>query len=77
VVTSAAEGVSSEETEEFDSFDIIVDGRTGQAWLQRTLLQEEKDLLHEFGLPPVLRMDFLAQKTLTEDNIRLIQESRI
>ncbi|HRX83576.1 MAG TPA: prepilin-type N-terminal cleavage/methylation domain-containing protein [Phycisphaerae bacterium] len=49
--------------------DVIVDGLTGLAWLQRPLYQEELEMMKEHNWPPVLRHDFLNPRALTEDNV--------
>lgn len=52
---------------------VIVDGRTGQAWMQRALTVEEVELMREHGASPILHMDFTSPQTITEDNILRIQ----
>ncbi len=72
VVTNAPEDVATEdlaESEEFKTIEIIVDGLTGSAWLQRPLYAEELDLFEEQGWPIVLRQDFLDPDVLTEDDV--------
>lgn len=50
-------------------FNLIVDKRTGQAWIQRALLCDEVELLHEKNASPILHMDFLSPDLITEANI--------
>jgi hypothetical protein len=81
VLTDAPEDISYEDVfsdAELDAefLEVIVDGRTGQAWIQRFLTEDEEELLREYGLPPVLRRDFLSPTELTEDNVREISEGR-
>jgi len=48
---------------------VIVDGRTGQTWIQRALLCEEVELMQEYGASPILHIDFTSTEMITEDNI--------
>lgn len=49
--------------------EVIVDGLTGLAWLQRPLYEEELQMMKEHDWPPVLRHDFLNPRPLTEENV--------
>jgi hypothetical protein len=49
--------------------EVILEGPTGLAWLQRPFYDEELDLFEEKGWPAVLRKDFLDKAVLTEDDI--------
>jgi len=72
VVTEADEDVDPvdlADSEEFSTIEVIVDGRTGTAWLQRPLYDEEIDLFEEENWPIVLRQDFLDPRVLTEDDV--------
>lgn len=48
---------------------VIVDGRTGQVWMQRALRVEEVEMMNERGASPILHIDFTQGDVLTEDNI--------
>ncbi len=48
---------------------VIVDGRTGQVWMQRALRVEEVEMMNERGASPILHIDFTQGDLLTEDNI--------
>jgi prepilin-type N-terminal cleavage/methylation domain-containing protein len=48
---------------------VIVDGRTGQTWVQRALQTEEVKLLAEKGASPILHVDFTSSQLITEQNI--------
>jgi type II secretory pathway pseudopilin PulG len=54
---------------------VIVDGRTGQTWIQRALLVEEVELIRDHGAEPILHVDFTSPKMITEDNILHISTS--
>jgi len=53
----------------YQMIEVIVDGLTGLAWLQRPLYEEELEMMREHDWPPVLRKDFLNPVALTEDNV--------
>jgi prepilin-type N-terminal cleavage/methylation domain-containing protein len=55
---------------------VIVDGRTGEAWLQRAMRTEEVEMMKDFGAQPVLHMDFTRPDRITEDNILQVQYGR-
>lgn len=48
---------------------VIVDGRTGQTWLQRAFRTEECLMMAEYKVSPVLRQDFTRPDKVTEANI--------
>jgi prepilin-type N-terminal cleavage/methylation domain-containing protein len=48
---------------------VIVDGRTGETWIQRALRTEEVELMREEGASPILHQDFTDPMVITEDNI--------
>jgi len=52
---------------------VIVDGRTGQVWVQRALRREEVELMEEKGASPILHVDFTSSDEITEDNLLEIQ----
>ena len=54
---------------EYSRIELIVEGATGLAWMQRPLYEEELDLFEEKGWPVVLRQDFLDPRVLTEDDV--------
>ncbi|MGB0717578.1 MAG: hypothetical protein ACPGXK_16995, partial [Phycisphaerae bacterium] len=62
------------EDSDSESLEIIVDGRSGAAWLQRPLYEEELDLFEEENWPIVLRQDFLRPEVLTEDDVLELQD---
>jgi prepilin-type N-terminal cleavage/methylation domain-containing protein len=62
---------------EFGRLEVILDGLTGLAWLQRSLYVEELEMMKEHGWPPVLRKDFLQPQKLTEDNVLEIREASV
>ena len=49
---------------------VIVDGRTGQTWIQRALRVEEVEALQKFGATPVFYKDFTDPNEITEERIR-------
>lgn len=54
-------------------FNVIVDGRTGQSWMQRAFRTEEVETMNEYGASPILHMDFIDPALITEDNILQIR----
>ncbi len=48
---------------------VIVDGRTGQSWVQRALRAREVEIMQEHGASPILHIDFTSPTEITEDNI--------
>lgn len=48
---------------------VIVDGRTGQTWIQRAWRVEECEVMAEYGASPILRMDFTRPDLITDKNI--------
>ncbi len=73
VVTDLPRGTDIREVEEDERarhvVEVIVEGATGLAWLQRPLYEEEVDLFEERGWPVVLRQDFLDPRVLTEEDV--------
>jgi type II secretory pathway pseudopilin PulG len=61
-------GVDPRDTK-YEMVEVIVDGLTGLAWLQRPLYEEELEMMREHDWPPVLRHDFLNPRALTEENV--------
>jgi len=79
VITDAPADVHPEdlEPEEDAIIEIIVDGLSGLAWLQRRFYEDELAMMRDNGWPPVLRKDFLDPVPLTEDDVLEIRETRI
>jgi len=48
---------------------VVVDPRTGQTWIQRAWRVEECELMAEYEVSPVLRMDYTKPDLITEANI--------
>ena len=48
---------------------VIVDGRTGQTWIQRAMRVREVELMKEKGASPILHLDFTRPDVITEANI--------
>ena len=48
---------------------VIVDGRTGQTWVQRALRVEEVEVIEKKKASPILYVDFTRPDLITEDNI--------
>lgn len=69
VITEAPEGTELDSLEDYPVIDVILDGETGLAWLQRPFFEEELDLFEEKNWPAVLRQDFLNPNPLTEDDV--------
>ncbi|MEK6798991.1 MAG: hypothetical protein AABZ12_08515 [Planctomycetota bacterium] len=65
------------ELDEHPTIEVILEGPTGQCWLQRPLHQEELDLFEENGWPAVLRQDFLRKEILTEDDVLELRDIRV
>jgi prepilin-type N-terminal cleavage/methylation domain-containing protein len=61
---------------DYAMLEVIVDGLTGLAWLQRPLYDEELEMMREHDWPPVLRRDFIRPQALTEDNVLEIRMNR-
>ncbi len=79
VLTDAPADVKYEDLDpkEHNSIDVILDGTSGLAWLQRSLYVDELEMMKEHGWPPVLRRDFLTPVALTEDDVLEIRERAI
>ncbi|MFQ5493909.1 MAG: Tfp pilus assembly protein FimT/FimU, partial [Phycisphaerae bacterium] len=59
VLTTAPRDIKLDKLENYPRIDLIVEGLTGLAWLQRPFYDEELDLFEDKGWPAVLRQDFL------------------
>jgi type II secretory pathway pseudopilin PulG len=77
VLTSAPLGTDPSDLKEQPCIDVIFDGETGLAWLQRPFYPEEIQMLVEHDWPPVLRNDFLRPQPLTEDEVLEIRETLV
>jgi hypothetical protein len=55
---------------------VIVDGRTGQTWIQRALRVDEVEVMQQHGASPILHVDFTSPDEITERNILQIHVGR-
>lgn len=69
VLTDAPRGTELEDLADYNRLELIFEGATGLAWIQRPLYDEELDLFEEKNWPVVLRQDFTSTRALTEDDI--------
>lgn len=65
----APRGIDLESLVDYARMELIVEGETGLAWLQRPFYDEELDLFEEKGWPVVLRQDFVTPRMLTENDV--------
>ena len=77
VITDAPPEAAADELDGYRRIEVIIDGLTGLAWLQRPFYEEELDLFREHDWPVVLRKDFLRIAPLTEHDVLEIQETRV
>ena len=77
VLTEAPRDIDLDELDDEPRIELIVDGMTGLAWLQRPFYDEELDLFEEKGWPAVLRQDFLDSRVLTEDDVLELREVQV
>jgi type II secretory pathway pseudopilin PulG len=77
VFTEAPRDLDLKELEDEVRIEVIVEGLTGLAWLQRPFYDEELDLFEEKNWPAVLRQDLLTTDVLTEDDVLELHERRI
>ncbi|MCC6649874.1 MAG: hypothetical protein IT348_01850 [Candidatus Eisenbacteria bacterium] len=77
VFTEAPRDYDLQQLEEEVRLELILDGFTGQSWLQRPFYDEEIDLFEEKHWPAVLRQDLLTSAVLTEDDVLEIHERRM
>lgn len=75
VLTTASRDIDVRELEDEPRLELILEGFTGLAWMQRPFYEEELDLFEEKGWPAVLRQDFLSPRVLTENDVLEIRES--
>ncbi|HEY3245458.1 MAG TPA: GspH/FimT family pseudopilin [Phycisphaerae bacterium] len=76
-ITTAPLGTEPADLKDKPVIDVIFDGETGLAWLQRPFYPEEIDMLTKHDWPPVLRSDFLRPQPLTEDEVLEIRETLV
>jgi len=82
VLTDAPQDVDLQDLDKIESFedwsriDVITEGLTGLAWMQRPFYAEELDLFEQKGWPAVLRQDFIDSRLLTEDDVLELHEVR-
>ena len=74
VLTDAPTDTELDQLENFARIEVIFDGETGLAWLQRPFYESELDLFEEKNWPAVLRQDFLNPNELTEDDVLELQQ---
>lgn len=77
VLTDAPRTIELEELENYPQIELIVDGLTGLAWMQRPFYDEELELFEEKNWPAVLRQDYLSSAELTEDDVLELRERQI
>ena len=77
LVADAPRGIDIEQLEDYERIEVIYEGETGLAWLQRPFYEEELDLFEEKNWPAVLRQDFLRSAALTEDDVLEIREVKV
>ncbi len=77
VVTLAPKGTPIDEIEDHPNLELIVEGTTGLAWVQRPFYDEELDLFEEKGWPAVMRQDFLDPRVLTENDVLELHEIQV
>ncbi len=75
VITDAPSETSYDQLAQYASIEVILEGPTGQAWLQRPLFAEELDLFEEKNWPVVLRQDFLTTRMLTENDVLELRDA--
>jgi len=69
LVADAPREIDLEQLEDYERVEVIYEGETGLAWLQRPFYEVELDLFEEHNWPVVLRRDFLDPRELTEDDV--------
>lgn len=77
VLTKAPPNTPVENVEEFPTLELICEGSTGFAWIQRPFYDEELDLFEEKGWPAVLRQDFTSPLQLTETDVLELRDVSI
>ncbi len=69
ILIKSPRDIGPDEFENYPRIELIMDGATGLAWLQRPFYDEELDLFEEKNWPAVLRQDFLDPRVLGEDDV--------
>lgn len=69
VLTETPREVSLDDLENLPRLELIWEGASGLAWMQRPFHDEELDLFEEKGWPAVLRQDYLDPRVLTENDV--------
>jgi len=77
VLTDAPRNTPIEQIEDFPRLELIIEGSTGLAWIQRPFYDEELDLFEEKGWPAVLRQDFTDARELTENDVLELRDITI
>lgn len=77
VVAEAPRDADGAALTQYKRIEVIYDGLTGLAWLQRPFYQDELTMLQEHGWPPVLRRDFVRAEPLTENEVIEIRENLV
>lgn len=80
LLTTAPKEVRIEELQistEHPRVEVIVEGSTGLAWLQRPFYDEELDLFADKGWPAVLRKDFTDPRVLTERDVLELRDIQV
>lgn len=77
VLTEAPRETDFEELQELPRLELVLDGMTGLAWVQRPFYDEELDLFEEKHWPAAIRQDLLTARVLTEDDVLELHERRI
>lgn len=74
-LTDAPPDAEEDEIEEgYQRLNLVMDGTTGEGWIQQPLTEEEIELLKEHNGSPLLRYDRYNAPPLTEDNLLYIDE---
>ena len=74
VVTLASPETALDRIKDHPTIEVILDGMTGLAWLQRPLSEKELDLFEEKNWPVVLGQDYLEATEITEDSVLELRE---
>jgi len=77
VLTDAPPKTPLEDLKDFGRLELIAEGSTGLAWIQRPFYDQELDLFEEKGWPAVLRQDFTNPQELTEDDVLELRDVSI
>ncbi len=77
LLTAAPRDTSIEDLEDHPRLEVILDGVTGLAWLQRPFYDTELDLFEEKNWPAVLAQDYLESTEITEDRVLELREFNV